>query len=493
MLHMSETCTETRGHGFQSTWLPLATWVCRHWREVAQETPQLWSSIDINVRHCNAEAINALFERAGKESLSVSIDGTALDMPTACALVQPQGRRIAQLTIHLEESQTSTVDVLLLHLGPKLDVLQLFCTASAKENALTLDPQTMPNLRKLHINDIFVRPMTKLNSLCDLTVQYLWGVESSEQKLGEYFYELLAACPNLECLDIIDALPGANNLDDTSTSILNFPKLRCLWVSELALDVPKNLAHFVIPPSASLSLTARYDECPPEWDDETAVMPMKILPESRFENIPALAQTKDLCLHLGAKCCTPNIQVSGGNWTVSVPDMQDINDGQNHIAEYAAHVLDGLAEMVIPANIVYLQLHVAQHMPEYEDWKGVLAAFPNVVGLTIGGQRAFRGAIAAMRTHRKVLLPKLVQMTICIASALNIKMRFDSKAFAGWLADRAKAGKPLESLIVQVPEAPLNTGTVHLAGSLIAYMAVRGGRVGVDLKDCATCHGDHEH
>ena len=178
---------------------------------------------------------------------------------------------------------------------------------------------------------------------------------------------------------------------------------------------------------------------------------------------------------------------------MSVPTFEDASTGENRLAEYAAHVLDGLPGMVVGANIAFLQLHVAQHMPEYENWVGLLAEFPNVLGLTLGGQRAFRGAIEAMRAHRTVLMPKLVQLTVCIASALNVRIRFDARAFAGWLAERAKAGKPLESLIVSVPEMPLNTGTVHLAASLIAYMSVRGGKVRVERKACVTCHGKHDH
>ena len=490
---MDETCTTLRGRGFQATWVPAATWVCRRWREVALATPQLWSSIDINVRHCDADAINILFERAKDEDLSVSIDGAALDMPTACALVQPNVQRISHLTIHLEESQASTVDALLLNMGPKLDTLQLFCTAIASESILTIDPQTVPNLRALTIDSIFVQPTATLESVRDLTLENLWGVSSVDQKLEVYLYKLLSSCPNLEGLDMTNALPGAHHLDSASIPTLEFPKLRCFWVSELAGDLPENLAHIIIPPSASVSITARYDECPPEWDDESAVLPMDVLPATKFENMPALAQTQDLSLLLGARCCVADIEISGGNWTVSVPSLEDVANGTNRLPEYADHVLEGLPEMVVPAQIVYLQLHIAQHMPEYEDWAGLLGQFPNVVGFTIGGRRAFRNAIEAMRAHGTELLPNLVQLTVCLVASLNVGTRMDARAFGTWLKGRADGGKPLESLVVKVPEMPLNPGTFHLAGSLVAYVAVRGGRVHVEREACVACHGKYDH
>ena len=78
----------------------------------------------------------------------------------------------------------------------------------------------------------------------------------------------------------------------------------------------------------------------------------------------------------------------------------------------------------------------------------------------------------------------------CLAVQKSTFTRGDARAFGVLLKKRAEEGNMLASLIVRVPDAPLNKAAVHLASALIAYMAVRGARARVVKKDCRMCHAN---
>lgn len=459
---------------------------------MALTTPKLWSFICISSKECDPEAVNTLFERAGDENLEIHIDGLLLDMREACALVQPHGQRVAHLSAEFNELQAETIQVLLLHMGPRLDSLELECTYPTVEYKLTLDPETVPGLRSLLVRHIYIQPKAEMTSVTELHLDQLWGAGEKEQR-AKLLYGILSSCPNLEILDLTDALPAAQDLDPEATPTLEFPKLLSMTVSELAADLPANLAHFKLPEGAQLLVNARYESCPPEWDDEEAVLPMHVLGEKKFENFPMFAEVTNLSLTLGARCCLPEIMVQGGKWSVGIPSMEDETEGVNRLPEFVTHVLDGLPNMVLrPENVKFLELHISQHLPDYDEWAAMLSTFPNVFALTVGGRRAFNAVVGALRAHED-LLPKLFQLTACIAVKIDVNTKAEARAFGALLVERAAAGKSLKSLIVSVPERRLNEATIRLAGSLVAHMALRGGRVRTERKACIACHGYHEH
>ncbi|TBU21776.1 hypothetical protein BD311DRAFT_792563 [Dichomitus squalens] len=493
--------TTTRDHGFLSSWIP-ATWVCRAWRAVALATPRLWSWIDINARHCDPEAIATLLARCGSdENLSMSLDGQAIDIAQACELVRPAAHRISHLSVCIDGDQAPLIEELLMHLGDKLGILQLYGADGVKEYNISLDTAQVPNLRTLSLTRIFMHPTTELCGLKDLTLNNMWS-ENGEMHAGEYVYGLLAVCPDLETLCMEDALPQAASVEIAAFPQIAFPNLRTLCVNDLAVDLPANLANFVVPPLASIHITARYDGHLPfsfetatvtgadneaDQEDDT-VLPMDILPVSKFDNFPALVDTVDLCLQLGTPCCTGDIRVHSANWEFTVPTLEDEIQGTNRLPELLDHIFMGFpTAFVDPTKIVFLQLHIAQGVPEYDGWAELLAQFPRVVMLTIGGRNAFNDLVMALKRDVK-LLQTLFQLTVCLAAPRTALTTADAKAFGAMLAERAEKGITLESLIVRVPEIPLNDATFHLASALVAYMAVRGKSVRVQRQDCHTCH-----
>ena len=520
ILRAEHHCTDTRDHGFLSSWIP-ATWVCRHWRDVALATPGLWSWIDINGRHCDPDAIATLISRSGDEDLSVSLDGLAMDMVAGCAMVLPVAPRVSQLYVCMEEAHAPLVEELFRHLGSRLVTLQVHCEDDVQERGVALDPTQVPNLRGLSIRNIFVHPTAELSGLTDLTLGCLWDVKvNGRMDVGEYVYGMLAVCPDLENLDIEDALPHAESVEVGAYPQITFKKLRWLWINELAADLPANLVKFVVPRSASVNITARYEGCLPESleaatavenpdngdeEDEDAtnmVLPMDVLPATKFENFPTLTRTRVLALHLGTPCCIGDIHVEGNHWQLTIPSLEDERRHVNRLPELLKHVYTRFpTAFVDPAALLYLELHVAQQLPRSTGWAEMLVQFPNLVALTVGGRNAFSAVVAALaggngkgsRPGGKRLLPKLVQLTACLAVQTSTFTKGDARAFGMLLKERAAEGNMLASLIVKVPNAPLNKATVHLASALIAYMAVRGATARVVKKDCLACHGIQTH
>ncbi|KAI1798448.1 hypothetical protein LXA43DRAFT_1107928 [Ganoderma leucocontextum] len=512
VLRAEHHCTDTRDHGFLSPWIP-ATWVSRHWRAVALATPHLWSWIDINGRHCDPDAIATLLTRSGDEDLSVSLDGQAMDMVAGCAMALPVAPRISHLSMCMEEAHAPLVEELLRHVGERLGTLQVYCEDEAQERGIALDPTQVPNLRTLSVRNIFVHPTAELRGLKDLTLEQMWDVNvNGRMDVGEYVYGMLAVCPDLETLDIEDALPHAASVEVGAYPQITFKKLRWLWVSELAADLPANLAKFVVPPSANVNITARYDGCLPESfetatvigkeheQDSNAVLPMNTFPTSKFENFPSLADTMDLSLRLGTPCSIGDIHIEGGKWQVTIPSLDDERRQMNRLPELLEHVYTAFPTAFIdPSKIVFLELHIAEAMPEYDGWAEMLAQFPNVAALTIGGRNALNEVVIALKGNGKGsngsgnLLPKLMQLTACLAVRKTAVTKGDARAFGMLLKERAAQGKMLASLMVRVPDSPLNKATVHLASALVAYMAVRGARARVVKKDCPTCHGVEAH
>ncbi|RPD79403.1 hypothetical protein L226DRAFT_531208 [Lentinus tigrinus ALCF2SS1-7] len=378
-------------------------------------------------------------------------------------------------------------------MGPRLQMLQLVCALPAVECGLTLDPETVPGLQVLMVRHIYLQPAAEMASLKELRLEQLWGAGGKEQR-AKLLYDILASFPNLEFLDLTDAIPAAHDVDAEAAPILEFPNLRSMTVNELAIDLPANLGRLKIPESAELHVTARYESCPPEWDEENTVLPMEVLGEKHFDNFPMLMEATDLSLTLGARCCLPDIMVQGGNWSFSIPSMEDEAEGVNRLPEFVNHILDGFPDVILrPQNVKFLNLHISQHLPDYDDWAVLLSEFPNVFALTVGGRRAFNAVVRALRERKEELLPKLFQLTACIAVKIDVNTKADARAFGALLVERAAADKSLKSLIVNVPEMPLNDATVRLAGSLVAHMSLRGGRVRVERKACIACHGYHEH
>ena len=421
-----------------------------------------------------------------------------MDMVASCAMVLPVALRIKQLSVCFVEMHVPLVEELLRHLGEKLRTLQVYCEDEAQELSITLDPTQVPNLHTLSIRNIFLHPTAELRGLRDLTLDSLWAVTANgPMDVGQYVYGMLAICPDLETLDIEDALPHAAVVEVGAYPQITFKKLRCLWISELAADLPANLAKFVIPRSATVNITARYDGRLPEsfelpaitkgGQDEqvtstNAVLPMNVLPANKDENFPTLADTKILALRLGTPRNVGDIYIEGETWQMTIPSLNDDRRQVNRLPELLKHIYAAFPTAFVDASqILYLELHVAQGVPGYDSWAQVLAQFPNVVALTIGGQNAFNEVMVALKGQGKgkgsgLLLPKLVQMTACLAVRKTAVTNPYARAFGMMLKERAAHGDMLTSLIVQVPNCPLNAATVHLASALIAYMAVRGAR-----------------
>ncbi|KAH9940823.1 uncharacterized protein BXZ73DRAFT_42496 [Epithele typhae] len=269
--HIAADCYNERKTNSTSPvykWITLGH-VCRVWRNVALNTPRLWSRIVFTRK---TEIIETMFSRSKKAPLWVS------------AAIAPRDSRLGFLEkIMVESSRLKEIQLL----GPArslqimatkwsepadlLESLSLSDSCSAEFGHFplsdggvlpTLFSSETPHLRRLKIkwlsiawtNPLFCPTLTNLTVISRSDSSFCLG--SFSQLLQTL--ETLTCLRSLELNKSIPRLPDEElSVPDTWRSPVDLPCLQSLTLNADALDCANLLQHLTFPSDARLSVTAR--------------------------------------------------------------------------------------------------------------------------------------------------------------------------------------------------------------------------------------------
>ena len=225
------------------------THVCKHWRQVALDTPCLWTNIVFDLgADCTWETI----ARAKQAPLSVA-NYLTHDAQQSTLLVI-----IASHLSHTKFLTTSFHTEFIPHIVQALEstaapiLEELILSSAIRTNVPEMFANNAPRLRKAHFINIEAPwPSPILQNLTSLNLG-AWAF-----LLETNFIEALSNIPLLEDLTIDDALPAFSSTLSSNRRMqaIPLPHLSNLKLKGLWLDVISVLGSIQFPASTNLSLT----------------------------------------------------------------------------------------------------------------------------------------------------------------------------------------------------------------------------------------------
>ncbi|RDB24556.1 hypothetical protein Hypma_008325 [Hypsizygus marmoreus] len=129
------------------------TWVCRSWRQLAYDTPRLWTMLKLSDAHCEIPqlelAIRSWTDLARRHSLSLEYNIPHYTPPILHKILLPLSDRLCHLNLNIRMSQYIA---LLDHLPLRLPLLESIALKNSRAdddqyNSFVLDLSSCPHLR----------------------------------------------------------------------------------------------------------------------------------------------------------------------------------------------------------------------------------------------------------------------------------------------------------------------------------------------------------
>ena len=496
--HWKDACGSNR-RGLGAEWV-RATWICRRWREVALDTPALWSSVLLCSDTINKSALETQLNRAR---------GTALDLFVS----DPKGSSeeledVLELVL-AKKSPIRKFKVVCFEFRPALE--EFITAVAANIASLSLEGDTwrlangskwqfgsdaFPLLHSLALSGIIPTPGPPLLNLAQLE---LTDALDSTAPPAIDVHQFLAACPNLEVLrtqhsfeydlDYMIDQPGSDVLP-----VVTLPKLRSLSVDELALAIATAVGTLRLPALTAFHLVGHTDFALDHID-------FFIIPQNLTETLPPLRRSRSLSLVAGRATTGKNgvtLRGSAGisdsdmfdystssaaedddgdddSWSIVLPDLDDIEPSDPDQSAYyplgpspycigsvTGLFLARIPHLVVPFNLVHLQLHISNGLLIEREWAPFFLAMPHLRTLGIGSGALIRLVLAAFAGDVG-LCPELEDLELCVGVGLDgltdttgensTLAEFILRALGTWVRGRTT---PLESLTIQ-PKYPDNS------------------------------------
>jgi hypothetical protein len=394
------------------------TRVCHTWRELALDTPTLWTVIDLarpNVSAaCLDRASNAPRDITWSERHTAKLDQRTL---AACVRTQvPHTRSLSCAWLLSGSAETALLGLdqpaplletlnLAIHYHLNFDVAPndpgFFCMSNALFGGST------PRLRELILDNCAIdRTWAPYAQLCSLEIK----TEQSRSHMAD-IAALLSATPALEYLKTHNILSMVASPSSTSAgSTVVMPNLRRWTLGDNSRAVPVLLRHIIIPTSAALIVgeTYRVDTMDPASSVFSALVP----------HVTAVANT--LAHHsrvqLGQDSKGPFVKA----WRLEGEDPQPFLSIQ--LRTPFDSFFAAVAEYLPLAELSYLEVS-DDHKVAFEDWifawnadtwRTVLACTPRIHTLAVHGLWA-PGLCAALlkpTDEAPLLCPLLSQLTL---------------------------------------------------------------------------------
>ena len=479
----------TKRHGLTAEWVRV-TWVCKTWREVALEAAALWSSVLVSRRLADDPAFKMHLDRARDVALDMSILCRKIskeELEEAFSFVLSRTESVTQLQITYGGGQRTIVKQFVKAVGVEVVSLSLSDFSYDDDCEWAFSPGILPRLRHLTLDRIVPTPDAPLLTLIRLEITYAYDdaelqAESTAlgHRLATRLHRFLAACPNLETLRTERCFVSPTG--DGSQPVA-LPNLHYLFMSEDVFYLHETLGVLRLQPSASFHITADGGGCTD--GDMTSL----ILPRNVSEALPPIRHTR--CLSLAVGQAPPRHLVLRGSssdtfeddshasWSITIPDLTCTFEA-GAITHYfpdlelaklfylgfnGERFLAHIPDLVVPSQLVELQLHFAQGLPVTRNWSRFFAAMPHLRTLGVGGYALVKEVLKALPVDQR-LCGELQNLTLCAAMGpvtdeLRL-FRFFWVVVGGWVRERAtrSAETKLASLTLTV-RIPTNGVVSH--------------------------------
>lgn len=264
-------------------WLAV-THVCHHWREVALNTPRLWTRINL---HKNLDILQEYLARSKQAPLEVTGGGynthTCLLSPQIC-LVLSEIHRIQAWDLFMSHEVLVAVTKSLIHSSTTyLKVLQVTCDATScdpdgeEEDSDFLSTLfasvTMPSLENLFLE---VCTLDWSNTVLPLTLTSLTVTGGTPGTTADVV-RAVSGLPLLERLNLFQVIhsPPESEMSVLPIATYHLSHLKELTITAPSLPCLHFINHFTYPASATLSL-----------DLDAPCAPLPLLVAGLYRQIP---------------------------------------------------------------------------------------------------------------------------------------------------------------------------------------------------------------
>ena len=245
---------------FVLNWIQV-TYVCRQWRAVALNSPNLWTNLPLGYGHWTS----VMLERSKRTSLTIKVDFSNRASNTINHLESAFHHVDRFKVLSLEHADPSLLRDLVLKLpksAPRLNSLvisvyhsQFSETFPERDFASTCDlPEAMlcetENLHYVELKGC--NPSWDSHLLSSLLHLKIEWVSKAARPTTKQFLEMLKRMPNLESLELRDAIPIESS--HSVQEIIHLCRLHSLSLSSLSTEISNILRHITFPPTTRVKI-----------------------------------------------------------------------------------------------------------------------------------------------------------------------------------------------------------------------------------------------